>query len=268
MKLFDIQKRIDAAYNAEPMKEPRDYIGASIIGNKCPAYLALSLRGAPENRIDPRIKRVFQDGHRIETEVVKDLRKAGFKVYDVDPMTGKQWAYHLAGGHIAAHCDGHVEFDGEDCILEIKSVNQNGFDKLTTSGVGRVYPGYYDQCQMMMGMSGFKKTLFVARCKNDATYHSEIVEFDALHFEGLIHRAEVAMDHGVTRISKDPQKWPCISCFKSEACWNGTTIKKCSMCAHAEPDPNNGWWTCSKFKMENVKKACDDFEPWRPREKE
>ena len=50
---------------------PRQYIGASIIGNDCTAYIAYCLRGFPEDPIKPKMMRIFTLGHKIEDIVIR-----------------------------------------------------------------------------------------------------------------------------------------------------------------------------------------------------
>ena len=58
----DVVKAIDAGYDAHAVEKARQYIGASIIGNQCDAYIALSLRCFPNNAVDPQLKCIFQLG--------------------------------------------------------------------------------------------------------------------------------------------------------------------------------------------------------------
>ncbi|MFO0448260.1 MAG: hypothetical protein ACK52I_06285, partial [Pseudomonadota bacterium] len=122
-----VRVAIDAAYSSV-LEKPRQYIGASSVGAPCDAQVAFSLRGFPEDPIEPRVRRIFKLGHIIEDMVVADLKKAGFHVYDRDSLTGKQYAYSEHGGHVRAHADGLIDLgDGELRVLEIKSVNAEGF---------------------------------------------------------------------------------------------------------------------------------------------
>lgn len=126
----DIVSRIDGGYADETEGEARSYIGASVVGNDCNAYLQFSLRGFDNDPPDPRLKRIFRDGHRIEDAVVKDLRKAKLNVIENDPMTGKQHRREWLGGHVVCNADGLISDPAEgDAVLEIKSMNDASWKK-------------------------------------------------------------------------------------------------------------------------------------------
>jgi len=97
---LSVEESIDKAFEDLDREKPRRYIGASGVGNSCNAYLSYSLRGFPESEVKPKIKRIFRDGHRIEDEVVKDLKLAGFEVSEIDEETGKQHRYSMFGNHV------------------------------------------------------------------------------------------------------------------------------------------------------------------------
>ena len=121
MKLAEL---INEAYEKQKDEKPREYIGASIIGNDCEALIAFSLRGFPNDPIPYRLQRIFRDGHRIENDVIFDIKKAKVRVMEVDPFTGKQWAFQGFGGHAVGHADGMIEdAEGQSMLLEIKSMN-------------------------------------------------------------------------------------------------------------------------------------------------
>ena len=85
----DVVKAIDEGYKKESKEKARDYIGASGIGTQCDAYQAYSLRGFPNDTIQPKLKRIFKLGHILEDIVVKDIKeKADVRVWEVDGLTG------------------------------------------------------------------------------------------------------------------------------------------------------------------------------------
>lgn len=256
---------IDAAYEREGSKPARDYIGASIIGNSCDAYLALSLRGFPDDAPAPRLKRIFSLGHLIEDVVVADLKRAGLRIWDRDPLTGRQFAYNLYGGHIACHMDGQVEFAEQEVGgLEIKSMNDNSWTKFHEQGVRLSHPHYFAQMQMMMGMSGFRKFLFVALNKDKSTYHAEVVHFDLFQWSFHQERIKKVFLNESTRVSADPLDWRCKDCFKRSACWELPEVEAhCSKCEHAMPAHDGRWW-CSKHEKPAVE-TCEDYQVYRPK---
>lgn len=260
---------IDEAWDRKQEESARQYIGASIIGNSCQAYLSLSMRGFPNDPPPARLKRIFRDGHRIEEQVVSDLKRAGIEVMEVDPNTGRQWQVKLYGGHVAMHADGKITLDGESLLLEIKSMNQSKFTALKNKGVKVSHPIYFDQVQFMLGHFGMLRGKLVAYCKNTSEYHDEEIEFDPFRFSYLCLRAEQVLQGESRRISSTPAFWECKSCFKRTACWNpGTPEKNCGTCRHSSPfikDTNGAMklWHCARHDLiGNV--ACHDWDEWRP----
>ncbi len=265
--------RIDAGYFADQDKrKARAYIGASGIGSPCDAYLAYSLRGFPDTPPEPRLARIFQLGHRIETLVVADLkRKAQMTVWDRDPETGQQWTYELLGGHIKTHMDGQIALDDRDgaevLILEVKSMNKASWNKFVKHGIQKSHPGYYEQLQMMMGMSGFRRAYFIAYCKNDSSYHDEIVEFDQLVWSEQCSRIERALNGDAEKVAASVDDWRCRSCFKRDACWASAGVEaRCMTCAHACPTERGGWH-CARFDQPAPGEACSAWRVYKAKER-
>lgn len=263
----EVVAAIDAGYDGEAAKTPRDYVGASIVGNPCDALLAFSLRGFPEVPPPARLKRVFLLGHRLEDQVVKDLKqKADVRVWEVDGLTGRQFAYEAWGGHISSHADGHIEIGEEMMLLEVKSMNAASFAKFKDKGVKRSHPQYFAQVQMMMGMSGLERSFFIAYCKDNSEYHAEIVDRDELEIAFIESRVERVLRGDIRKISEDETDWRCRGCFKRGVCWHGQEVPKtCQTCAHARPRCDGGWW-CRKHSKP-AEQACGDWERFEPKPK-
>lgn len=259
---------IDAAYTQEPEQEPRSYIGASIIGNPCDAMIAFQMRGFPDSKIDPKLKRIFKMGHTIEDIVVRDLKKAGYFVQEVDGLTGKQYSYDAYGGHVVCHTDGHIELErGEVSLLEVKSMNETSFNKFKKAGVKVSHPRYFAQLQMMMGMSGIQTSLFIAQNKNSQEYHAELVSFDPFEWGFIETRIGNILGGSSTKIARDPEDWRCRGCFKTAACWgDARPAPLCRNCRYGLPAEEGGWW-CA-LKQRKCDKPCDQHQYFRPDERE
>ena len=264
----DIVEAIDVGYKQTKIQRAREYIGASGVGSPCDAALAYSLRGFPEPQIAARTQRIFALGHILEDVVVKDLKEnADVRVFEVDGLTGKQHSCRLYGGHVSCHMDGHIETDdGVLRVLEIKSMNHASFQKFVKHGVKKAHPKYYDQLQMMMGMSGFEEAVFIAISKNTSEYHCEFVEADSIQYAYLMARVEHVMSGQAAKVSDKPDDWRCNFCFKKGVCWEGLEVEvRCSTCSFAFPREDGGW-QCDKHDRQ-CHKPCDDYELYRPKEK-
>lgn len=268
MKKPEAQEILDlidkASLRSRKSEAPRSYIGASIVGNHCDALLGFSVRGYPDNPPNsPHVLRIFELGHTVENIVVRDLKKAGLPIIEANPMTGKQWTYRLYGGLVIGHADGLMDFEGEPHIVEIKTMNAASFSKFDTIGIKYSHRSYYDQVQFLMGLSGYKKTMFIAYCKDTSKYHVEYVDFDPFAFSVLVMRVQRVLGGHAEKISNDTTDWRCMDCFKREACVNGALPEKSiRTCGNSLPNEEG------KFVCQNgCVGQCQNWVPWVPLER-
>ena len=253
---------IELGYNKEVLGAARCYIGASMAGTDCVAQMALSLRGFPDEKPTPKLKRVFFAGHKIEAWVVYDLKKrADLRVYEKDEMTGRQHKREWLNGHVVCHSDGLVDFeDGTGpAILEIKSMNDANFKRFKTYGVRTSHKKYFRQMTMMMAMFNIERSFFVSYNKDNSDYHAELVSFDQEEWDGMYVRIQAALDGQAGRVADAPENMNCKFCFKRESCWNPTPLAPaCQFCTHSFANKNGGW-TC-KLTNKEVMDPCPKFE--------
>jgi hypothetical protein len=257
-----IAELIEKAYaNEKPDGYVSKSIGASAVGNSCDAYLSLSLRGAPDLPPPPQLKRIFRDGHRIETSVLADMKKAGINVMEKNNTTGKQFRWDKFGGHIVFKADGVIDDPSGAKLLEIKSMNDALWNKFKSYGIFISHRHYYDQMQLGMGMSGIKSCVLVAYNKDNSRYWDEEVKFDIMRYSYLMARAEAAMGSHAERVAHDETDWRCRSCSKAKYCW-GDAPKEESvrLCANSSPLPD-GKFACTNGCTDK----CLKFTPFRPR---
>lgn len=266
----EVVAAIDVGYANEKPEKARSYIGASGVGDDCTAALAFSLRGFPSTPAEPRLKRIFRDGHRIEREVIYDLKKAGYRIWERDELTGRQHRWELAGGHVVCNIDGIIALDdaSEDdvSLLEIKSMNKAQFNKFQKHRVKVSHKKYWDQMQMMMGMSGLPRCLFIAYCKDTSEYACQVVEYD--EFEWAYSKAKIVevFEGEARKISDDPTSFLCKFCFRHDVCWNGVLPEvKCQSCSHSTPTADGKWW-CG-LKSAEATASCDDWDLYKPKDK-
>jgi len=272
MLIKDILENFNA-WDRHQESAPRQYIGASIIGNECEAYLAYSLRGFPEDPISPKLKRIFLLGHKIEDIVVADMKTAGLDVFEKDNITGRQYELTDHGGHVRAHMDGRVVIDEELLLLEVKSMNDSNWKKFKKHGVAKSHPKYVAQCQLMMGLGNFERSFFIAYNKNTSEYHAEYIDFDPFVFSNMQHRIEVVMRNQARKISRSSDDWRCRMCFRQQVCWNPSEAdipKTCVTCENAVPvdKPNHfkKWWCL--LHDEPAEATCGQYNAYYPLELE
>tara|TARA_R110000823_G_scaffold14939_2_gene48986 strand:+ start:3172 stop:3957 length:786 start_codon:yes stop_codon:yes gene_type:complete len=259
---MDISELISEAYRNEKRSKPRQYIGASGIGQPCLASIAFSYRGYPDTEPDERLKRIFRDGHKIEYDVVKDMRKANAHVMENDPLTGKQWRWSGYGGLVMGNADGLMEVDGETIGVEIKSMNDAKHKEFVRKGIRGSHPNYYDQMQFMMGLSGLTRFVLVAYNKNNSSYHHQYIDFDDFRWAYLTTKVEDVLNNRVSRIATDESDWRCRGCFKRDACWKEIEPEEKSVrtCGNSFAD-NNGTLQCKTCGGA----TCTDWKLFKPR---
>jgi hypothetical protein len=267
----DILDAIEVGYNAgrdgRREEKPRRYIGASMIGTDCDAEVALNLRGFPSVTPAPKMKRIFNLGHALEDMIVRDLKDvARLPVFDRDPLTGKQYAFHDVGGHVVCHLDGMIETADGLNVLEIKSMNEAMWKRFKKHGVKVSHPKYYAQLQMMMAMAKLQRSVFIAYNKNTSEYHCEFVDFDSLEFDFIEAKANRALGDEAHRVAADPDDWRCARCFKRTSCWDLEPVEPaCSRCSHAV-SAESGDWYCELHKH-TAEDVCGDYQQYFPRSK-
>lgn len=258
----EIIQRIDEG--EQERGEQRAYLGASMIGNECEAYLQMGLRGYPKRPFPKNVLRIFELGHAIEDMVVKHLKKGGYQVMEKDDFTGRQFEWKDVGGHVKAHADGMIDLGlGRLSLLEIKSMNDKKHKDFVKRGIKAANRTYYEQVQMMMGMSGnLKECLFIAYNKNDSKYACEVVEFDELDYAYIVDKVNRVLGGNAVRLRTEPGKFPCTWCDRVDLCWGDTMDedipKLCRTCKHSLPSDDGGWKCRLHNKM--CTDPCDDWD--------
>jgi hypothetical protein len=226
---------IDAAITAERQRTPpRDYLGASRIGEPCSRRLVHEFTGAPPDEgkdFDGRVLRIFEAGHVFEVLSIRWLRAAGFDLR-TERRDGGQFGFSVAGGKFRGHIDG-VIVGGPDigiswpALWEHKALNAKSWNDLMKRGLKDSKPLYYAQVQIYMAYLKVPVTLFTALNKDTQELFHEIVPFDAACAQTLSDKAveiiRAAEAHELPpRIAADASFYLCQFCPFSKRCWETT----------------------------------------------
>lgn len=220
-----IDPLLDAACARQKAAEPpRQYIGASEIGDECERRVQLAYMGhrAP---VDGQLARIFERGQRLESALVEWLTLAGFKV------GFQQAAFSAFDGRFAGHTDGMVVAAPEvakiavPALLELKWLGDKGWHALDRDGLRAAYPKYYAQVaayQRHLGLSE-NPALFIAGNANTMAVYSEEVPFDpaeADKVDNRVWRILAATEAGelLPRAGKKTDA-PCKWCGIAAMCW-------------------------------------------------
>ncbi len=243
---------IYAAYEADAEDGLRPHLGASLIGKSCERALWYDFRWITPARFPGRILRLFETGQLEETRLVRNLRRTGATVLEVDPETGRQWRVAAPGGHFGGSLDavaiGLLEAPRTWHVVEFKTHSAKSFRELESKGVADAKPQHWAQMQIYMHLTGITRAMYVAVCKDTDEIHIERVHADRDAAERLLAKAGrvIAAARPPARLSDDPTWWECRFCDHHAVCHDGAPAEvTCRSCLHATPV--DGGWHCARF---------------------
>jgi hypothetical protein len=210
------------------VEHPRDYLGASLIGDECLRRIQFERLAAPAKPISGKLRRIFQRGHAGEALAVDWLTTAGFVVSRLKP-DNKPLGFSVAQDRFRGHVDGVLK-DGPialeyPCIWECKVLGAKGWGSLVKNGVAKSHPKYADQIslyQLYMDLLA-PALLTVVNADTMELWH-ELVPFDPARAQDASDRAVrilEAMQAGelLPRAADSPNYYPCTFCRFADHCW-------------------------------------------------
>ena len=184
---------IFASYEADADTGFRPHLGASQIGKSCERALWYDFRWTTPARFPGRILRLFETGQLEEARIVRNLRRIGATVLEVDPETGRQWRVEAHGGHFGGSLDavalGLLEAPKTWHVVEFKTHSAKSFRELVAKGVAEAKPQHWAQMQIYMHLTGLTRAMYVAVCKDTDDLHVERVRADGDAAERLLAKA-------------------------------------------------------------------------------
>ncbi len=227
-----INALLDMALVAEREgQRPRDYLGASRIGEPCARRLVYEFTKIP---VDPgkdfegRTLRIFEAGHVFEDLAIRWLRAAGLDLR-TEKRDGGQFGFETAGGRIRGHVDGVIVGGPEvglawPVLWEHKALKASSWSDTSKKGVQISKPVYFGQMQIYMAYMGLGSALFTALNKDSCELYHEHVPFDPAAAQALSDKAvDVlrAADAGdlLPRIATSPDFFLCRFCPFAARCW-------------------------------------------------
>lgn len=243
-----LMQAIDRNWQRE--EEPRNYLGASVMGEECSRALWYGFRWAAQPLFPPRILRLFDRGNREEEVFAELLRQAGVEFYDRDPATNEQYVVTFKNKHLGGHADGvgrnlpDLE-PGVHFLGEWKTHNTTSFSDLVKKGVKESKPTHYAQMQLYMLRLDLHWALYGGVCKNDDHLHFELIGRDDAYAATLLERADTVVYSQIPlkRISSNPGWYKCKWCDFYNVCHKDTPMQvNCRTCQHVVPLINGEWW--------------------------
>ena len=257
-------------YEADASNGFRAHLGASLIGKECERALWYDFRWTTASRHPGRLLRLFETGQLEEARLVRNLRRTGATVLEVDPETGRQFRVQAHGGHFGGSLDGMgiqlLEAPKAWHVLEFKTHSAKSFADLVAKRVRESKPQHFAQMQIYMHLMGVARAMYLAVNKNTDDLYVERIELDPPSAEKLLAKAGRIIFAMVPppRISEDPAWFQCRMCDHSLTCHGGTGSAaapqvNCRTCLHATPV--EGGWRCERHQKAlsevDQRVACD-----------
>jgi len=259
-------------------EEPREHMGASILGHPCDRWMWLSFRWAVQPTFPGRTLRIFRRGLNEEEIIVRDLRAIGIDIRDnLGEQTKVKFGCHVGGSVDGIIYSGVPGDPNRKHIAEFKTHSRKSFEDLVKKGVEQSKPQHFVQMQLYMHGTKIDRALYVAVCKDDDRLHTEIVKYDQEVAEKYLERGKrLALDDRMPPpISIDPSWYQCKFCDAHEFCHSTKTTKhvNCRTCAHSTAKEDSTW-RCERHDADNIpaefqREGCEshvlhpDLVPWQ-----
>jgi hypothetical protein len=236
------------------------WLGASLVGHPCSRYIALKFACAFNENFTGRILRVFENGHKAEDRIIKDLELTGAKIFDQQKMIDAPNCL----GHAGSTIDGMIKENGVDMLLELKTAKSADFKKYVKTSIQESNPRYYAQVQVNMHLTNTKKALWCVENKDSNELHIEYVDYNpqaAAYYLDIMKRVIVDGWTG-TKLSDNPDYFQCKWCAANSIC-HGKSVPRvhCLTCCHAAPI-EGGKFKCMRYNAEipdeQLPKGCDE----------
>ena len=247
------REAIFAGYEADASDGFRSHLGASLIGKACERALWYDFRWTTKARFDGRVLRLFETGNREEERLVRNLRRTGATVLEVDPETGRQFRVQAHGGHFGGSLDGvaiHLlEAPKAWHVLEFKTHSNKSFTDLVAKKVRESKPQHFAQMQIYMHLMGMNRAMYLAVNKDTDDLYVQRVEADVAYTEQLLEKARriIFAPTPLPRISEEPSWYQCRLCDHADVCHGSRAAEvNCRTCLHSSPV--EGGWHCDRHQ--------------------
>lgn len=252
-----IKNDIDEWCQKEFQGEPREHLGASIMGHPCSRYLWAHFRWLKQEQFSGRMLRLFNVGHHAEPRLITYLRGIGFEVWERDPQTNKQFRIEAHNGHYGGSLDGickapaHYNLSQDLVFLNEFKTNGTGkgFTDVESLGLQKAKPRHYAQmCQYGLYYK-LKYGIYIIENKNDSDLIIKIVELDWKIGQEYINKAGdiINSQYPPARIAESPSYFECKYCTFQGICFNNEPVENnCRSCKYSAPI-ENGEWKCNRW---------------------
>jgi hypothetical protein len=212
----------------ENAEKPREYLGASLLGNKCARCIQYTFLGTTPDKPDTgQQKRIFEMGHVLEAVIANWLINAGFDLQTHD-KSGQQFGFSQASGKIQGHVDGIIH-NGPivakyPILWECKTMKAASWRDLAKDHLEIANPQYFVQVQLYMAYMQLRQCLFTSLNKDTAELYHELIPFNSATAASYSDRAIVILkatdsQEFLPRIATKKDWYECKMCRFYNTCW-------------------------------------------------
>lgn len=271
----EILEQINHAIQTNDVPKQSNSLSPSMLNHPCPRHVFYQFRWA-SNPVAHTAKtlRIFNRGHRDESQLIQWLQQAGIVVQHVD--NGNQIGYEEYNGHVKGFVDGVLIINDDHYILECKSINLSTFKVIKGGGLKIGKPEHYLQVQLYMYFMKLPKAIYIAVNKNNDDLYIEKIDYNEDSIRNIMGlTAQLLFTNEIPpQVHGHPQGYTCQrfgGCPHVGTCF-GTDkpLQTCRSCIHGSPfideDVNKNSWHCKKHNInipleEQATKAvnCSDY---------
>lgn len=267
--ILALNKAVDEYCIKEFTDDPRNHLGASIIGSDCAAYSWGVFRWLKKEPFSGQQLRLFNRGHEEEARFIRWLRGAGLTVWDIDD-SGNQFRIIGCKGHFGGSLDGASQapkfIQGlVTFLLEFKTHNDRSFKDMQKKKLVRSKPKHWKQMCSYGRAYNLEYGLYCAVNKNTDELYFELVKLDYAEADDLFRKAETIIftQEQPQKIAQVATYQECVYCPQQGICFRGEAPdKNCRSCRNAFP-VDDGKWTCSLVNQhipaEVIKVGCNSY---------
>lgn len=227
---LDAMKR--AIQMAQFSNKPRDYLGASLIGNPCARQIWYEYNQYYKEPFEAETLMNFEDGHRTEDLTAQRLRMVpGVELWTHD-ADGKQYGFSIFEGKFKGHCDGvikgllqapstpHVwecKASAAKKFAEFQAAKAKWGEKLALKNWNE---NYFTQAQLYMHFLQIDRHYLTVALAGGRDYDSCRTEYEPDKAEWAIDRAYKIINakDAPPRINEKPDFYICRFCSFREIC--------------------------------------------------
>ena len=219
-----INERIEQASLIKHANDiPRDYLGASLIGETC--LRKIQFEWLTSSKLSARVRSIFARGHYFEAESRQQLLDAGFVFAPVEAL-----GFIVADSPVAGHADGIITFVPNDVNLatpalwECKGLNAKNFKAVERDGLAKVFPRYAGQVAIYQRFLKICNPALITIVNSDTCERLHFkVEFDARLAQETVDRAvdvirATRAGELLSRLDPELKDFRCLMCSHRERC--------------------------------------------------